>query len=473
MRWPIQVQVLLSIVVVAAVALALSVAASSYFGSRQARRQQENDLRRVIGTLTEAHFPLTERVLEQMSGLSGAEFARLDAAGRLEAATVPLSAGEREAIAGIPADAEFRHFAASPVVEVGGHAYLGHRVPLATRPFSSSPGSLAVLYRKDRLRETAARAAYPALFAGAVTAVVAVLVASALAQRFVRPLKLLGEQTAAVAGNHYPRVTVPRRNDEIRDLAERINTMTEKLARYEAEVRRSERLSTLGQLGAGMAHQLRNSATGARMDIELHRRECPVGGASGPPLEVALRELQLMESYLQRFLSLGRARPQAHERVDLDELVADALEMVRPACAHNKVELQFHRVDARLVVSGEAQGLRELLINLSLNAVEAATRHPGNQPRVAVELVGGDGHRAIVRVKDSGPGPSPETAETLFEPFVSEKPEGTGLGLFVARQIAEAHGGSLGWTRTDGMTCFEIELPLIDDDTDHGTSTGS
>jgi signal transduction histidine kinase len=159
--------------------------------------------------------------------------------------------------------------------------------------------------------------------------------------------------------------------------------------------------------------------------------------------------------------------------VTLNELVADALEMVRPACAHNKVELPFPRADARLVVSGEAQGLRESLINLLLNAVEAATRHPGKQPRVAVELEGRDGDRAIVRVKDSGPGPSPETAETLFEPFVSEKPEGTGLGLFVARQIAEAHGGSLGWTRADGMTCFEIELPLIDDDTDHGTSTGS
>jgi signal transduction histidine kinase len=64
-----------------------------------------------------------------------------------------------------------------------------------------------------------------------------------------------------------------------------------------------------------------------------------------------------------------------------------------------------------------------------------------------------------LRVLDSGPGPSDAVAAQLFEPFVTDKPEGTGLGLAVAKQIAESHGGSLRWFREDGVTCFEVELP--------------
>ena len=210
----------------------------------------------------------------------------------------------------------------------------------------------------------------------------AVLVASVLAQRFVRPLKLLGDQTATIAGDNFRGVAVPRRNDEIRDLALCINGMTEKLSRYESEVRRNERLWTLGQLGAGMAHQLRNSATGARMDIELHQRECSLVSSDGKPLQVALRQLRLMESYLQRFLSLGRSNPTPHEKIALEELLEDALELVRPACVHNKVELCFDGAHESLDVWGEADSLRELLVNLLLNALEAAKRHAGVPPKV-------------------------------------------------------------------------------------------
>ena len=168
------------------------------------------------------------------------------------------------------------------------------------------------------------------------------LVASVLAQRFVRPLKVLGEQAATIADGRFRGVAVPRRNDEIHDLVLCINGITEKLSRYESEVRRNERLWTLGQLGAGMAHQLRNSATGARMDIEMHQRECPSGDSDGKPLQIALRQLSLMESYLQRFLSLGRSNPTPHEKIALEELLEDALELVRPACAHNR-DLESHR----------------------------------------------------------------------------------------------------------------------------------
>jgi nitrogen-specific signal transduction histidine kinase len=72
-------------------------------------------------------------------------------------------------------------------------------------------------------------------------------------------------------------------------------------------------------------------------------------------------------------------------------------------------------------------------------------------------------------VKDSGLGPTAAIQERLFEPFASEKPEGAGLGLFVAHQVAQAHGAEIRWQRLDDMTCFSIEIPLHGSDTDHGS----
>ena len=112
------------------------------------------------------------------------------------------------------------------------------------------------------------------------------------------------------------------------------------------------------------------------------------------------------------------------------------------------------------------ESLRQLLVNLVLNAAEAVARQVGNGARVVVELERSDNDLAVLRVKDSGPGPAGALGDDLFEPFVTEKPDGTGLGLYVARQIVEAHHGSIRWERLESMTCFTVEIPLADTRTD-------
>jgi two-component system sensor histidine kinase TtrS len=170
-----------------------------------------------------------------------------------------------------------------------------------------------------------------------------------------------------------------------------------------------------------------------------------------------------MESYLQRFLALGRDRPLASEDVCLPNIVEDVLALVRPACIHAGIELEWSPPKIASWVRGDPEALRQLMANLLTNAIEAASQHrpSAGRPRIAIEVEQVSADRVAVNIRDTGPGPGAEVLDRLFEPFVSEKPEGTGLGLYVARQLAESHQGVIRWRRDGKMTCFTVEFPTI------------
>ena len=463
MRWPIQRQLLVPMLLVIVLTSALSSGASAWVGGRWARREESDRLSRVVATLSDANFPLQESVLQKLAGLSGAEFVVWDAQQQAQAATLPLNADVRDRLKAVPETGPLSDLSSNPLVEIQGRNFLTAKVPL--RRTATRPLSLLVLYPEDRWWTATRGAVLPPLIAGGVTALVALVLTAWWARRFTRPIARLSQQSESIAGGDFQPMPLPIRDDELRDLTLSINRMVEQLTRYEQQVRRNERLKTLGQLGAGLAHQLRNWLTGARLAIQVHARECPLG-EQAESTEMALRQLSLMESYLQRFLTLGAgrdeaARPRASRDVPLTELIDDVLSLVRPRGRHVGVELQWTPPATRIVILGDREELQELLVNLLLNGIDAAAqvRAANHEAWVRIELDEANSPRVRLRVLDSGPGPAATIASQLFEPFVTDKPEGTGLGLAVAKQIAESHGGSLRWSRNDDVTCFEIELP--------------
>ncbi len=128
--------------------------------------------------------------------------------------------------------------------------------------------------------------------------------------------------------------------------------------------------------------------------------------------------------------------------------------------AHAGVALVHDESSAPLLVRGDAPALRQLIANLVLNALDA-TRGQPEQATIAVDVERLNGERVALRVCDSGPGPAADVADRLFEPFVTNKPEGTGLGLYVARRVVESHHGSIAWDRLGGQTRFSVVLPLL------------
>ena len=175
---------------------------------------------------------------------------------------------------------------------------------------------------------------------------------------------------------------LPGRNDELRDLGRSINEMAEQLARLQETVQRTERLRLLGQVGGGLAHQLRNGLTGARLAVQLHARECRDGG-DGEALDVALRQLALVETHLKRFLDLGRTGPLRREPRGAGapwsarrwRCWGRTASTPASTCAGSR------RTKTAPVV-GDAGQLGQLLLNVLGNAIEAAG--PGGWVEVAL-----------------------------------------------------------------------------------------
>lgn len=457
MRWPIRYQILLPLAgLMLAAVLGVSVL-SAYLAAERAEQQIDEQLRRLARTLLDSSFPLNDVVLRQMSGLSGAEFALADRQGRLLAASraslppLPVEAAPVERwqdlqLAQPEESEEPRYFTAA----------------LKMRGRGAQPESLVLFIFYPETNRSASRreAAFPPLAIGAIALLIFTLLAAVVAARLSRPIHQLRAQVARLAQGDFSTWPLPQRDDEVRDLAEGINALAERLEEMRRAIGRSERLALLGQLSGGLAHDLRNDVTGAKMAVQLHRRSCRQGDAES--LDVALRQLALTEEHLQRFLAAGQPEQLKPVACRIAEIVEMAVQLIEPACKHRKVELTVAPQAASEVEAPSAQleadpeQLRHVLMNLLLNAVEAA----GSGGWVRVEYGEPTASACRVRVFDSGAGPPADFVERLFEPFSTTKPEGVGLGLAVARRVAELHGGRLDYTRLGGATCFELTLPL-------------
>ncbi len=466
MRWPLRYQILVPFAAVMLISLAGVSLLDAYLAARWTEQHIQAQLREMAETLLDSTFPLTDRVLHQTHGLSGADFVLTDADGRLLAASLPF--GSLRLPKGKVAAGETFHL--GPVEDIAGERYFHSVVAMRERGGETAAGQLHILYPEQVLREARWQAIYPPLLVGGLALGGVIVLAVAIAGRVSRPILQLRAQVGRLAQGDFQPVTLPYRNDELRDLVGSVNLLASQLDELQRVIKRTERLTLLGQLSGGLAHHLRNNVTGARIAMQLHHRHCRE--IDQESLAVALRQLTLTEEHLQRFLAAGQPQPVRLVTCDLEQVLDGLLPLVAPAGRHRRVALGVSQRQApanpgdlqdpadavdiaghRAPLRADPEQLRQLLLNLMLNGVEAAG--PGGWVRIEWFGTTINWH---VCVFDSGAGPPQQLVERLFEAFVTSKPEGVGLGLAVARQIAEAHGGTLEYCR-DEHTCFELILP--------------
>ncbi len=224
----------------------------------------------------------------------------------------------------------------------------------------------------------------------------------------------------------------------------------------EREVLRADQLAMVGQIAAGVAHELRNPLTSVKLLVQTNLREATRLGFPSEDLEIIEQEIRRMERTLQRFLDFARPPKPERRPVGLDALVDQTFALVEGRARRQGVSLRFSRPSVPVVAEADEDQVRQLLVNLVLNALDAMP--DGGEIAVGLEDCG-DGY-AELTVLDSGPGIPDGLFPTLFDPFVSTKETGIGLGLAVSHRIASGHGGCLSAVnRPEGGASFLLRLP--------------
>ncbi len=452
MRFPIRNQIILTFSLILLAAIGFLSATSAWLAVRLQERVMLQHLQDVTSTLESSTFPLTANVLKQMKGLSGADFVVLSSDGTPGVATVDVDQAELQQIRGAPNVGGLQAISSGTTLEIAGETYFASHL-LRT---DNSGNRLLVLYPQANWVAAQRTAAWPPLAIGAATMAFMSIATVWLMRRLSRRIENVRGLFRGISRGEFGEVPVAGPDDEIADLTRSANELSRQLLAMQQSLKQTERMQLLAQLAGGLAHQLRNDITGARLAMQLHGHRChPTTDGQDESLSVALRQLKLTEEHVNRFLSLG-PKHQSSQPVpgSLQDVVEETAILLQPTAEHAKVRLDVEIESGCDVDVRDFDTVRTAVVNLTMNAIEAA----GSGGAVTIAL-NHDRDNCVLEVKDTGSGPSPEVAESLFDPFVTSKPEGVGLGLAIAHQTAADEGGRLSWTRDEGQTVFQMRFP--------------
>ncbi len=227
---------------------------------------------------------------------------------------------------------------------------------------------------------------------------------------------------------------------------------------------RAERLATAGTLAAGLAHEIRNPLTAIRTGIQVVRDSDETAPETAGVLDDVIHEVDRIDRLVSGLLMFARGPRSAREAVDLTDIARRAALLVQPGARSGGVRVET-RLDGCAMVEGDPGELEQVVLNLLLNAIEALD----DGGEVVLEVSDGEQageRRVLLEVRDTGPGLPGELGDRVFDPFVTTKREGSGLGLPISFQIVRRHGGDLSVTdRAGGGAVARVSLPAISEAT--------
>ncbi len=371
--------------------------------------------------------------------------------------------------------------------EPSGHGFL--YTYLSPHVGGSRPGALELAYSLDGLDRFRHNAIIGAgvvsilLLAGSgfVIALLGVTVVG-------NPLERLIEKTRRVGTGDLSGPLDISNHDELSELAAALNVMCDQLAAARDQVhteteariaaleqlRHAERLTTVGRLAAGMAHELGTPMNVASVRAELIIEEAPSEDAVASA-RIIKNQVDKMAVIIRQLLDFARRRTPRKERTELSRLTQVTTQLLDGLAKSKHVEIEFASSPEELPVMADAGQLQQVLSNLLVNAVQAmpnggtikvATSRGNYRPRSVGADVAGWGDYARIDVRDEGVGIPPDNLHHIFDPFFTTKGvgEGTGLGLSIAYGIVEDHGGWIDVKSVVGQgSCFSVFVPLLNE----------
>lgn len=272
-----------------------------------------------------------------------------------------------------------------------------------------------------------------------------------------RPLtNLHGAFGRVGAGQLETRVT-PIGPRELRDLALGFNEMAAALEEMQQQIAQKERMAVMGELAAGVAHELNNPLGVITGYLRIVREAC-TGDEMAEDLQIIAQEVLNCQEIVRGLLELSRPRKLERVVVDLAQLVQETIERIKRSAPDSAVTVHFEGKVELATASVDDSAMRRVFGNLLRNALDAAA--PNGDVDVVVDARDG---AVVVSVSDSGEGIAPELANDVFKPFTTTKSTGTGLGLSISDAIVKAHGGHIEVDAgSRGGARFRVVLPVED-----------
>jgi signal transduction histidine kinase len=360
------------------------------------RAQAEDSARSLGRVIAQGGFPLTAEVVAKLRDLTGYEFSVLPARTAPQPGTVQV---EEE----------------------------GKVVQVAYRSSAYERASAAVLV-----------GTLVVMLAGTL---VFALVARWLAGQFATPVERLVGAARVIGSGDLDAAVAPVGSGELRELAGELEVMRLRLRDLDHQHRQSERLAAVGTFTATIAHEVRNPLSAVRLTVQMLARR---SGGADASLQLIMDELERLDLIVDELLAYSKGMDVRPEVCDLRAAAETVVRLLRRQAEHAGVTLA---IIGTASVRADPARLRQLLMNLVLNAIQA--QHGDGEVRI--ELLP-DG----LCVRDTGPGVDPELVPHLFEAFASKRPGGIGLGLHLARAIAQAHGARLEYEAQSRGACFAL-----------------
>ena len=429
------------------IAASIVVAIVSYWlALRTAERELTNRYRSIAATLESSSFPLNRSVLISIAKLTDTELMTAKFDGTEIESTI-LEVEQDRLFAIVNQSRLDRDDVGMTRITFGQNRYrVGTFRRTVIASGSQSAAWVFVLFNEAGFRAALIQAVVAPLATGLSTIVLLKTITLALASRLVGRLSRLEKQVERISQGDFEASVVSGPPDEIGRLASAVSSMATQLRQMWQTIHQREGERLLHQVAAGLAHNLRNSLTGARMAVELHMKRCKQRPDDG--LQIAVHEIEQTESYVQRLLFVAAGKQEIDKPARIIDCYEDLRSSLNPLAVHKGIALSWDLeagiVDAQIV---DGPSLVAAVTNLIFNAMHVATQ-------VDVRLNRCQAGRLVITVEDNGPGPSIEVQENLFDPFITTKPEGLGLGLPLVLRASRRLGGDVQWLRKNSKTSF-------------------
>jgi two-component system, NtrC family, sensor histidine kinase HydH len=274
---------------------------------------------------------------------------------------------------------------------------------------------------------------------------------------------IVGGVTGLLAQRERERsVELQKTADGLEHSYKKLQAQSEQIITIEENLRRAEKLSTLGEMAAVLAHEIRNPLGSIRGTAEILRDDYRPGDPKYEFIDIQIRETERLNRVVEDFLRMARPLPTEMVQCRVQPELETVALLVANDARERKISLVLEPPADDIVVKGNGEKLRQAFLNIAMNSLQAT--QGGGSLTISTSVCRADEVAGMCEIRfcDSGEGIDAETITRIFEPFYTTKPDGTGLGLAITRKIVEGHGGTLQVESVVGQgTTVTIKLPLL------------